>query len=611
MEDKKGILKKYFGYDRFRPGQEKLIDGVLSGRDVLGIMPTGAGKSLCYQIPALMLDGITLVISPLISLMQDQVRSLIQAGVKAAFLNSTLTPRQYALALERAKEYRYQIIYVAPERLETPGFLEFVHSVRIPFVCVDEAHCVSQWGQDFRPSYLKIREFVESMEPRPVVGAFTATATAQVRRDVVALLGLRSPITEATGFDRENLRFEVLHPRDKAVELLRLVQEFGNESGIVYCATRKGVEDICALLQQEGISAARYHAGLEEDERRRNQDDFIFDRVRVMVATNAFGMGIDKPDVRYVVHFNMPKDIESYYQEAGRAGRDGEPARCVILYHGQDVRLCQFLIEHGGEGAGLDEETRDEVRKKDLERLRQMTFYCTTSRCLRQFLLQYFGEKAPSYCGACSNCLKAAPVDVTLQARRLLLCVQQSGERFGMRFIALLARGGEEALGDPRVRRGHLEELPAFGTLPDLPETCAIKILHRLIEMDCLVQTEGEYPVLQLGERAQRVLSGQEKVMARLFAKKNPSAASGRRAVSQKPERQADPVLFDQLKRLRAKIAAIQGVPAYIIFSDAVLSRMSAEKPKTRAELLAIPGIGAAKADRYGERFLEIINRKS
>lgn len=610
MEDKREILKRYFGYADFRTGQEPLIDGILAGRDVFGIMPTGAGKSLCYQVPALMLDGITLVISPLISLMQDQVRSLISSGVRAAFFNSTLTPRQYAIALERAKAYQYQIIYVAPERLESPGFLEFAHSVRIPFVSVDEAHCVSQWGQDFRPSYLKIREFVESLAVRPIVGAFTATATAQVRRDVVELLGLRSPVIQATGFDRANLRFEVIQPRDKYAELLRLLRESGDASGIVYCATRKGVEDVCTRLQAEGIAATRYHAGLSEDERRRNQEDFIFDRAPVMVATNAFGMGIDKPDVRYVIHFNMPKNLESYYQEAGRAGRDGDPARCVLLYHGQDVQLGRFLIARSNEEAELDDKTRGEVLEKELDRLRQMTFYSTTSRCLRQFLLRYFGEDAPEYCGNCSSCLKSEAIDVTDQARKLLECVRQSGERFGLRFISLLARGGEEAAMDPRVRRGHLEEIPAFGSLSDSSDQLLMDILHQLLAMGCLVQTEGDYPVIQLGEKAQEVLSGRESVQIRAMGKRPPrAAAKGRSTEKEEPQGEMDPELYSELKKLRARIAGVQGVPAYVVFPDAVLRRMSIAKPKTRDDLLKIPGIGMAKAEKYGERFLALINR--
>ena len=344
---KEEILKTYYGYDAFRPGQDAMIDALLAGRDALAIMPTGAGKSVCYQVPALLLPGITLVVSPLVSLMRDQVTALVQMGVPAAFLNSTLTYRQYLLALDRARDGWYKIIYVAPERLETEGFRAFAQSADISLVAVDEAHCISQWGQDFRPSYLNIPDFVASLSKRPPIGAFTATATPEVRDDIRRLLQLERPAMVTTGFDRENLYFEVQEPRSKQTALLELVHSRPGKCGIVYCSTRRAVEDVCAFLQEEGISATRYHAGLDAEERRKNQEDFLFDRVQVMVATNAFGMGIDKSDVRYVIHYNMPKDLESYYQEAGRAGRDGAPSSCILLYSGQDVRTARFLIERG------------------------------------------------------------------------------------------------------------------------------------------------------------------------------------------------------------------------------------------------------------------------
>ncbi len=404
--DKFSVLKQVFGYDSFRPGQEVLVDSLLSGRDVLGVMPTGAGKSICFQVPGILLPGISLVISPLISLMKDQVNSLVQAGVRGAFLNSSLTSAQYRKALHNARQGVYKIIYVAPERLLTHDFLEFALSVPISMVCVDEAHCVSQWGQDFRPGYLKIRRFLEMLPKRPVVGAFTATATDQVRRDILSLLNLQSPQIVVTGFNRKNLYFGVRKPRDKFSELLHILHEEGEKSGIVYCATRKLVEEVCEKLQLKGFSAARYHAGLTDEERQRSQEDFLYDRRTIMVATNAFGMGIDKSNVSFVIHYNMPKDLESYYQEAGRAGRDGSPARCILLYSGADVRLNQFLIEKDKENEELDEETAREVREKELERLKRMTFYATSKRCLRQYQLRYFGEtNIPSYCGNCSVCL--------------------------------------------------------------------------------------------------------------------------------------------------------------------------------------------------------------
>ena len=372
---KEEALKTYFGYDAFRGGQEPVIDALLDGRDALAIMPTGAGKSICYQIPALLLPGITLVVSPLVSLMRDQVTALVQMGIPAAFLNSALTFRQYLLALDRAKAGRYKIIYVAPERLETEGFRSFAEHADISLVAVDEAHCISQWGQDFRPSYPNIPAFVESLPRRPVVGAFTATATPDVKEDIEKLLRLREPLRLTTGFNRENLYFEVQQPENKKAALLELVKGRPGKCGIVYCSTRKNVEEVCDFLNERGVSATRYHAGLESEERRKNQEDFLYDRATVMVATNAFGMGIDKSDVRYVIHYNMPKDIESYYQEAGRAGRDGLPSSCILLYGGQDVRTNEFLISHREPREDLDPRTAEMLQERDLQRLRQMTGY--------------------------------------------------------------------------------------------------------------------------------------------------------------------------------------------------------------------------------------------
>ena len=410
MEDQRSILKKVFGYDSFRPGQEEIVKRLLGGQDVLAVMPTGAGKSICYQVPALLLPGITLVVSPLVSLMKDQVGALVQAGVAAAFLNNSLTDNQKALMLHRAREGWYKIIYVAPERLEMPGFQRFAQEKLISMVTVDEAHCISQWGQDFRPSYLRIKAFVDSLPSRPVVGAFTATATAHVRDDIRTHLALKDPNEVTTGFDRPNLYFESRRalPSEKPRVLLDYVLREGDHAGIVYCSTTKQVDETARLLQSRGIRAAAYHAKLDAEVRRKNQDDFLYDRVQIMVATNAFGMGIDKPNVRFVIHYNMPKDLESYYQEAGRAGRDGEPARCILLYSGTDVRTIRFFIDKEREADnGLPADVKAEAARKAEERLKYMTFYSTTPRCLRGFMLQYFGEAAPAKCGNCSNCLMA------------------------------------------------------------------------------------------------------------------------------------------------------------------------------------------------------------
>ena len=403
--DKKGVLREYFGHESFRQGQEALIDALLRGGDALGIMPTGAGKSACYQVPALMSEGVALVISPLISLMCDQVAALKAAGAPAAYINSTLSAAQQAKALSRAAQGQYKIVYVAPERLDVPEFCAFARDVRLSLVAVDDAHCVSQWGQDFRPSYLRIADFIEGLPQRPPVGAFTATATPVVKADIIRLLRLRDPLVAVTSFDRANLRFISEKPKDKFAALLQVVERHAGESGIVYCATRKVVEKVCDDLRRSGYAATRYHAGLSDQERQANQDDFQYDRSTVMVATNAFGMGIDKSNVAYVVHYNMPKNLESYYQEAGRAGRDGSAAECVLLYSGQDVITGRWMIEHGEEAAGLDEAQRLALRQRDQERLRQMTFYATSRRCLRKFILNYFGEDAPGQCGNCSVCL--------------------------------------------------------------------------------------------------------------------------------------------------------------------------------------------------------------
>ncbi len=494
MQDAARVLKQYFGYDAFRPGQEAIVRRLLDGQDVLAVMPTGAGKSVCYQVPALLLPGITLVISPLVSLMKDQVGALVQAGVKAAFLNNSLNDRQKALMLQRAREGWYKIIYVAPERLEMPGFLRFAREQPISMVAVDEAHCISQWGQDFRPSYLRIRAFIEGLPVRPVVGAFTATATARVRENIREELALRAPYEVTASFDRPNLFFETRQvlSSEKPARLLGLVLEQGEQAGIVYCSTTRQVDEAAALLQRHSIRAAAYHAKLPPEVRQKNQDDFLYDRVQVMVATNAFGMGINKPNVRFVIHYNMPKDLESYYQEAGRAGRDGEPARCVLLYAGMDVRTIRFLLEKEQENqTALPAEVRAEAAQKAEERLKYMTFYSTTRRCLRGFLLRYFDQKAPARCGNCSTCLameRAEAAEAAAAARRAerparsalsgrsarparLPSAREERDPFGQKLLS--------ALFSLRKRLAGRENIPAFEVLSDaaLREICGKKPL--------------------------------------------------------------------------------------------------------------------------------------
>lgn len=595
--DKYSVLKQYFGYASFREGQEELIDCILSGRDVLGIMPTGAGKSLCFQIPALLFPGMTLVVSPLISLMKDQVGALVQAGVPAAYLNSSLTPAQHAKALDNARAGRYKILYVAPERLETEAFLRFARGADISMVCVDEAHCVSQWGQDFRASYLSIAEFVRALEKRPVVAAFTATATREVREDILRLLELREAHVAVTGFDRPNLSFEVLRPDDKQRELTYLLSRFDGKSGIIYCATRKAVEDIESLLSTRKIPATRYHAGLTDEERRRNQDDFLFDRKRIMVATNAFGMGIDKSNVAFVIHYNMPKNLESYYQEAGRAGRDGEHADCILLYSPQDVRTNRFLIEHSDGNMNLTEEEQKRVRERDLERLKEMTYYCTIRTCLREYMLRYFGETAPNFCGNCSNCrANFETVDVTLEAQKILSCVRRAGERYGAQMIVNILRGSK----NERVLAAGLDTLSTYGIMAEESERRVRDILAFLQTAGFLIQTDGEYPVLKLAPGAAGVLFHGERVEMFL-------AREEERPRAEKADGPENHILYEALRRLRARLAREQHIPAYHVFTDATLHDMCRREPRSEAEFLQVSGVGEAKLARYGEDFIELI----
>lgn len=595
---KEEILKTYYGYDAFRPGQEAMINALLSGRDALAIMPTGAGKSVCYQVPALLLPGITLVVSPLVSLMRDQVTALVQMGVPAAFLNSTLTYRQYLLALDRARDGWYKIIYVAPERLETDGFRAFAQAAQISLVAVDEAHCISQWGQDFRPSYLNIPDFVASLPQRPPIGAFTATATPEVRDDIRRLLQLEHPAMVTTGFDRENLYFEVQEPRSKQAALLELVRSRPGKCGIVYCSTRRAVEDVCAFLQGEGISATRYHAGLDAEERRKNQEDFLFDRVQVMVATNAFGMGIDKSDVRYVIHYNMPKDLESYYQEAGRAGRDGAPSSCILLYSGQDVRTARFLIEHGEPREDLDERTLERLRERDLQRLRRMAGYCGTRRCLRQYILEYFGERAPEHCDACYNCLhNFQEVDVSAEARAILRCVAQTGQHFGIGVITETLCGADT----DKVRKYHMDQEPGYGVLRDFTQKEVRERIQFLLDEGILALSGGPYPVLELGERSAEIGEDGGLLTMRMLREDRPAPV--KKAVQAELDGPAAE-LFQRLRALRARIARMQGVPAYVVFTDKTLREMALTRPADLRAFQAVSGVGASKAERYGRQFL-------
>ncbi|MBS1327059.1 MAG: DNA helicase RecQ [Oscillospiraceae bacterium] len=597
--EKTEILRQYFGYASFRKGQEALIDSILEGRDTLGIMPTGAGKSLCFQVPALMLEGVTLVISPLISLMKDQVSALCQAGIRAAYLNSSLTYPQYRKALANACAGVYKIIYVAPERLLTEEFLAFSHRVRIALVTVDEAHCISQWGQDFRPSYLKVPEFVAQLDERPVLAAFTATATEEVKRDIAAMLSLRDPFTITTGFNRDNLYFEVDKPPDKMAALLRYLRDNPGKSGIVYCTTRKTVEEVCQKLRTAGFPATRYHAGLSPEERRDNQEDFLYDRAPLMVATNAFGMGIDKSNVAFVLHYNMPGSMEAYYQEAGRAGRDGQPAQCILYYSGQDVATNRFLIEHGEGAPDADEETTARLREQDKERLKQMTFYCHTADCLREYILRYFGETPENYCGNCGNCSRNfEEADVTREAQLLVEGIARTGQRFGAKMVLDILRGS----GNARILSGGFDKLPVYGKLAGVGEK-RLRAILQFLELRGFVESTGdEYPVLRLRETAEDLMREDAALTMKIAREEAPAPA--RKSREPVP---ANPGLFDALRALRAKLAAAQSVPAYVVFSDATLRDMCARLPADADEMLEVSGVGQAKFAKYGEEFLGAI----
>ena len=603
--DKLAVLRQYFGFSEFRAGQQTLIDAVLSGRDALGVMPTGGGKSLCYELPALLLPGMTLVVSPLISLMKDQVMALRSAGIPAGCINSAMSMDELREAYTDARYGAYKLLYVAPERLLTDGFCALAQELEIPLVAVDEAHCISQWGQDFRPSYLKIVEFLQQLPRRPAVAAFTATATAQVRSDISRILQLREPETVVTGFDRPNLRFEVLRPRDKRTALLQLLSERRDKSGIVYCATRKTVEQVCGFLQKAGFAATRYHAGLDADERRENQEAFICDRSPVMAATNAFGMGIDKSNVSYVIHYNMPKSLEAYYQEAGRAGRDGAPADCILLYSSGDVTTAKFLISNSSENEELTDEERQIVQAQELARLEVMTGYCKTQSCLRGYILDYFGQPHEETCGNCGNCqAEYETQDFTREAQMILSCVVRVRNRLGYcvgaSMLSQTLHGGRSA----RVRELGLDDLPTYGLMHALP--CAqIRERIELLEREGYLETDPVHGGINTTARAANVLFSSEQVLARVRC----SPISEPEPKKKSAAARADEPLLAALKALRLRVAQEQRVPAYIVFSNATLLDMAAKRPASMQELLEVSGVGQVKAERYGAAFLNEIRQ--
>lgn len=576
------ILQKFYGYEDFRPGQKKVVESLLNRNDTVAIMPTGAGKSICFQIPALLFEGITLVISPLISLMKDQVDSLRQLGIAAVYINSSVSKAQLYKDLQDISAGFYKIIYIAPERL-TPEYLpNSFENLNISMVAVDEAHCLSQWGHDFRPSYRNILNFTNSLRIKPIISAFTATATPEVKTDIINLLGLKQPNVFVTGFDRPNLYFSVLRGEVKDKFVIDYVKKHQDEAGIIYVGTRKDVDALQVLLEIKGVKAGRYHAGMTDEERNQMQEDFLYDNLSVMVATNAFGMGIDKPNVRYVIHYNMPKNMEAYYQEAGRAGRDGLSGNCILLYSPQDTQLQKFLISKS---------TESEIRQQlEYKRLQSMVDYCHTPQCLRAFILHYFGEfDVEEHCDNCSNCkLEGELIDITIDAQKVLSCVYRMHERFGVKMIAEVLKGSKSA----KVKQFNFERLSTYGLMKERKLKDISDLILRLSAMQYLDITESQYPVVTLNELSWQVLRGQKKVWQKMVIVKKAKAKGE---------------LFEALRSLRKELATKEKLPPYMIFSDATLTQMATDKPTDLELMKNIRGVGEFKLQKYGEEFLTVI----
>ena len=620
------ILKTYFGYDSFREGQEEIIDTILDGRDALAIMPTGAGKSLCYQVPALLLPGITLVVSPLISLMQDQVKSLNEAGIHAAYINSSLTEGQISKALSFAARGVYKIIYVAPERLETASFLAFALHTPISMVTVDEAHCISQWGQDFRPSYLKIVDFVRQLPGHPILSAFTATATEVVKNDIARILELKNPNIVITGFDRKNLYYRVEHltGKQKDTFIANYIASHANESGIIYCATRKNVDALYEQLLKQGVSVTRYHAGMNTEIRKESQDDFIYDRAQVVIATNAFGMGIDKSNVRFVIHYNMPQSMENYYQEAGRAGRDGEPAECILLFSPQDVMISKMLLG-SKDFEGMDFAEMEQVRHQDAKRLQIMEGYCMTTSCLRNYILNYFGESTDQPCDNCGNCHQEfEELDMTQDAKWVIGCITEMRGRYGQALVIGTLLGSKRA----RLREIGADSYNCYGQLQSRTENDLRLLISQMIRQGYIVQTDGEYSVLKVGNISElqqkntqilvKKFKEKEKISASkkrknpygksYFEAENTAGNSNEATNTSSPNAAKKSVLFETLRQLRLQIAKEESVPPYIVFTDKTLIDMCEKLPETESEMLDVSGVGQNKLKKYGQRFLQEIS---
>lgn len=576
------ILQKFYGYEDFRPGQKKVVESLLNRNDTVAIMPTGAGKSICFQIPALLFEGVTLVISPLISLMKDQVDSLRQLGIAAVYINSSVSKAQLYKDLQDISAGFYKIIYIAPERLTSEYLPDSFKNLNISMVAVDEAHCLSQWGHDFRPSYRNILNFTNSLRIKPIISAFTATATPEVKTDIINLLGLKQPNVFVTGFDRPNLYFSVLRGEVKDKFVIDYVKKHQDEAGIIYVGTRKDVDALQVLLEIKGIKAGRYHAGMTDEERNQMQEDFLYDNLSVMVATNAFGMGIDKPNVRYVIHYNMPKNMEAYYQEAGRAGRDGLSGNCILLYSPQDTQLQKFLISKS---------TESEIRQQlEYKRLQSMVDYCHTPQCLRAFILHYFGEfDVEEHCDNCSNCkLEGELIDITIDAQKVLSCVYRMHERFGVKMIAEVLKGSKSA----KVKQFNFERLSTYGLMKERKLKDISDLILRLSAMQYLDITESQYPVVTLNELSWQVLRGQKKVWQKMVIVKKAKAKGE---------------LFETLRSLRKELATKEKLPPYMIFSDATLTQMATDKPTDLELMKNIRGVGEFKLQKYGEEFLTVI----
>ena len=585
MEKAKELLKKYFGYENFRNSQIDIINSILKKQNTIGIMPTGGGKSICYQIPALIFEGITIVISPLISLMKDQVDSLVEAGIESVFINSSISQNEINKKLIEIENKKYKLVYIAPERLDSINFISSINRAGVAMVVIDEAHCISHWGHDFRKSYMNIPEFINNLKTTPIISAFTATATEEVQHDIEDKLNMGKTELIVRGFDRENLFFRVVKGVDKDEYIEEYIEKNIEKSGIIYCATRKECDRLEELLSKKGVSCGKYHAGMKDNERKEVQEKFVYDELKIIVATNAFGMGIDKSNVRYVIHYNMPKDLESYYQEAGRAGRDGSESECILLYAAKDIIIQRFLIEKS------DIETSEELINHKLAKLQDIIDYCNTSKCLREYILNYFGENdTVDFCGKCENCMESDLIDVTTESKMIISCVGRVKESSGINGIAMTITGSK----NKEILRRGFDKISTYGIMKEYKLKDVKNIINLLVADGYLDISNGEFPVIKLNKKSFELLKDENiKIMKKVIK------------IDKKVE--INESLFDKLKELRYIISKEENVPPYIIFNDKTLKEISEKVPRTRAEFLKISGVGEIKYEKYGKRFLGII----